>query len=238
MDLDLGRTAWVDKILEFLDQYLGAFESSVLVMRARQNGLEVPVIDSIPPPSPSVYLDSIDVHNQTQSAVAESFLAETTPALDEEEEVEDLGDRLKRLSLPGLTSVEQIKLLAIVNTMNKVHEHGHSMDALSTRFIQKMHLQNFAARISTGTAATDSMKFKEFSMAFHSDSQVHLVKFCQQFYGDKIRWKEASTIGLGYWIQSIQLLRSAVETMARNQYMYPVRGDCMNRIMAWLIQIV
>ncbi|KAK7207073.1 RAVE protein 1 C terminal-domain-containing protein [Myxozyma melibiosi] len=129
-----------------------------------------------------------------------------------EKVAENLSDYLKRLSLPYLTSHQQISLTAMVEAMGQVEEHRRSLDENGIRYFLAFRL--FVLHRDSML----QMPYRDHTWAFHSESQEILVDLVSRSFNGRMTWQQAKETGIFMWLKSQDALQQQFENMARIIY--------------------
>ncbi|KAI8610245.1 RAVE protein 1 C terminal-domain-containing protein [Chytriomyces sp. MP71] len=127
----------------------------------------------------------------------------------------------ERIMLPHLSKQDQSRLFAIMSSFVQVEQQKRSIDENGARFV-------FFARLfiaTEKTTDTSALSNRDISWAFYSDSQDFLVDFLNQSFGGKPLWKDARSLGMGYWLRSSDAMKRQIESIARNHYMSKEEKD-------------
>ena len=138
-----------------------------------------------------------------QSAPDESSLNGSTVAISEGVVVE-LNERLAQVSVPYLTSQNQIHLANIVECVALAEKHRRSMDQNAMRFYVffRQHILLKARR----SARSQGVTWREIAWAQHSNSQDILVDLVAKNYQSRILWNHAKETGMFMWLIDIDTL--------------------------------
>ena len=120
---------------------------------------------------------------------------------------------LTDITLSKLTRPEQMALLAAVTAFTQTRSQYQSLDRCAFQFLISLKMTTFLQKFKLHSALDSS----DFAWAIQSESQEALVKAA--FSQAQPSWELARSTGMGYWIKSLTLLRSTVETIAQATYM-------------------
>ncbi|TPX31320.1 hypothetical protein SmJEL517_g05345 [Synchytrium microbalum] len=132
--------------------------------------------------------------------------------------VRHLMELIQTTSLPDISNVDQMRLSAVLETLLEVERRNRALDANGVRFVLGFRLFTFLSKMMPSVRQNE-LKSREFVWAFYSDSQDVLVDYVSQTMGGKLLWHDFKTLGMGYWVRNIELLRRQIEILARNHYM-------------------
>ncbi|CAJ0825977.1 9445_t:CDS:10 [Entrophospora sp. SA101] len=143
-----------------------------------------------------------------------------------QEVAEFLSEKLKSISLPDLSHVEQAQLLALVDTIIQVESQKRSLDENGVRYVLFMRRYHYLHRSKLTSAISSSeLSFRDMAWALHSESQDLLIEYSTMASGGKFFWKDARVHGIFLWIRNIDTIRQQMEIIARNHYMAKEERD-------------
>ncbi|KAJ3333967.1 regulator of (H+)-ATPase in vacuolar membrane [Blyttiomyces sp. JEL0837] len=131
---------------------------------------------------------------------------------------EFLREYLTRKSLPHLSHIDQMRLLAFMDTIVQLEGQKRSLDDNGARFVLYAKIFLFGQK-SFPASHLPNLSNRDIAWAFYSDSQDNLVDFVSQSFGGKPLWKDVRALGMGFWLRNLETLKKQVEAIARNQYM-------------------
>lgn len=123
-----------------------------------------------------------------------------------------LIEYLTKVSLPYLTSHQQISLVSIIEGLGQVEEQRYSLDENGIRYLLAFRL--FILHRDT----MNYMPYRDHNWAFHSKSQEILVDLVTRTYSAKMTWTQARECGIFMWLNSLDSAKQHFETMARTIY--------------------
>ncbi|KAL8709370.1 MAG: hypothetical protein Q9220_005864 [cf. Caloplaca sp. 1 TL-2023] len=127
-----------------------------------------------------------------------------------------LRETLAIVSLPHLSSREQLHLVDVMECISTVERHRRSMDDNATRYLL------FFRHHMIGRAQTlmgrPGLAYREIIWAFHSGSQDILIDMTSRQYNGRMLWEHARECGMFMWITDLAALRAQFEVIARNEY--------------------
>eukprot|EP00118_Oscarella_pearsei_P012894 m.98391 g.98391 ORF g.98391 m.98391 type:complete len:2816 (+) comp36982_c1_seq1:67-8514(+) len=154
--------------------------------------------------------------------------------------------QLSQLQLPGLSSADQIRLLAVAETIASTQggfsfQHhtalasasgaGYasistadtsSIDDCGLRYL--LSLRHFSCLLRSLPPAQRSRAFSkglstsDFAWAFHSDAEEELLSMVPALQRDDPTWAELKAVGVGWWVRSGDRLRRIVEKVAKARF--------------------
>ncbi|MEQ2199428.1 hypothetical protein XENOCAPTIV_027258, partial [Xenoophorus captivus] len=141
-------------------------------------------------------------HGSSQTdAYDELFHAHNTPDLDplnnEQEETGNkvLSSHLLHSSLPGLTRMEQMSLMALADT-------------IATTSTDLKDNQDKSKGLSTC----------QYAWAFHSEAEEELLNMLPALQKGETTWAELRAMGVGWWLRSTNKLRRCIEKVAKASF--------------------
>ncbi len=99
------------------------------------------------------------------------------------------------------------------------------MDDNAIRYLLAARFRLYLLKASP-LQAKDDLSNRDMLWAFHSESQERLLDACSALYSDRMHWKDARALGIGLWVQKMDVLQRFIEKIARNQFMYPSGSAC------------
>ena len=144
-----------------------------------------------------------------------------------------LQENLTHIALPHISSLDQIHLAGILETVAAVEKHRKLMDNLAMRYL--LIFRQHMLRKGEDPAIRVEISWREIVWAFHSVSQDILVDLVSRQFQGKMQWQHARESGMFMWITDISALvsqktssgayqnssylqRAQFEVVARNEY--------------------
>lgn len=115
-----------------------------------------------------------------------------------------LNDILAKISIPQLSSLEQIRLADIVECVATVERHRRSMDDNAARYL--LFFRQHMLRKSQAPSKQVSITWREIVWAFHSVSQDILVDLVSRQFHGKMLWEHARESGVFMWMTDLAAL--------------------------------
>lgn len=115
-----------------------------------------------------------------------------------------LNDNLAKISIPQLSSSEQILLADIVECVATVERHRRSMDDNAARYL--LFFRQHMLRKGQAPSEQVSITWREIVWAFHSESQDILVDLVSRQYHGKMLWEHARESGVFMWMTDLTAL--------------------------------
>lgn len=158
------------------------------------------------------------------------------------------GQSLSRLlthtHLPGLSSLDQMHLLALADTVANFNtdfsekfssDHGksvgkditgnaisESLDDCGLRFLLAMKHFTYLLRClplnQRALFQKQGIGTSNIVWAFHSESEEELLNLIPSYSKGDLRWSTLKDLGVGYWLKNVNTLRFCVEKLAKSAY--------------------
>ncbi|KAL8670977.1 MAG: hypothetical protein Q9168_004508 [Polycauliona sp. 1 TL-2023] len=133
-----------------------------------------------------------------------------------EEVAVSLKATLSKISVPQLSSQEQLHLTDMVDCVSTVIKHQRSMDENAMRYL--LFFRQHMIRRSQVPPNRASVTYREIVWAYHSGSQDILVDLTSRQFEGRMLWADAKRCGLFMWMNDVNALRAQFEVIARNEY--------------------
>uniref|UniRef100_A0A8C1VG41 Dmx-like 2 n=1 Tax=Cyprinus carpio TaxID=7962 RepID=A0A8C1VG41_CYPCA len=142
------------------------------------------------------------------------------------EHAQVLSSHLMHSSLPGLTPLEQMFLVALADTVATtsaeyicVSAGGEALDECGLRYLLAMRLHTC---LLTSLPPLYRMQLLHqgvstchFAWAFHSEAEEEMLNLIPAMQRGDPQWSELRAVGVGWWIRNINTLRRIVEKVAK-----------------------
>ncbi|XP_052438398.1 dmX-like protein 2 isoform X2 [Carassius gibelio] len=146
------------------------------------------------------------------------------------EHAQVLSSHLMHSSLPGLTPLEQMFLVALADTVattsaevagptDKQYAGGEALDECGLRYLLAMRLHTC---LLTSLPPLYRMQLLHqgvstchFAWAFHSEAEEEMLNMIPAMQRGDPQWSELRAVGVGWWIRNINTLRRIVEKVAK-----------------------
>lgn len=115
-----------------------------------------------------------------------------------------LNEKIANLSIPYLSSQEQVYLADIVECVATAEKHRRSMDDNATRYL--VFFRQHILRKAQEPESQLSITWREIAWAFHSGSQDILVDLVSRHFESKLLWEHAKESGMCMWITDLSAL--------------------------------
>ncbi|KAL8784259.1 MAG: hypothetical protein Q9213_004081 [Squamulea squamosa] len=127
-----------------------------------------------------------------------------------------LTTNLNSLSVPHLSSQDQMHLKDMVECVSTVTTQQRSMDDNATRYL--LFFRQHMIRKHQATSNHAIFTYREIVWAYHSGSQDILVDLTSRQFGGRMLWENAKECGLFMWMSDLTSLTLQFEMVARNEY--------------------
>nr|XP_055029707.1 dmX-like protein 2 isoform X3 [Misgurnus anguillicaudatus] len=146
------------------------------------------------------------------------------------EHAQVLSSHLMHSSLPGLTRLEQMFLVALADTvattsaevagpMEKQYSGGEALDECGLRYLLAMRLHTCLLTslppLYRLQLLHQGVSTCHFAWAFHSEAEEEMLNMIPAMQRGDPQWSELRAVGVGWWIRNINTLRRMVEKVAK-----------------------
>ncbi|KAJ8285262.1 hypothetical protein GJAV_G00024780 [Gymnothorax javanicus] len=177
------------------------------------------------PPGEGDLLDS----DQEEEAPKVIDLSQYGPTFFGPDHAQVLSSHLLHSSLPGLTRMEQMSLMALADTIATTStdiresqgkgQGGETLDECGLKFLLAVRLHTF---LSTSLPPAhraqllhQGLSTSHFAWAFHSEAEEELLNTLPALQKEDPSWAELRAMGLGWWLRSTHKLRRCMEKVAK-----------------------
>ena len=149
---------------------------------------------------------------------AEAQAAGAAAAEEEEDQVQQLIGLLGQVSLPGLSSAQQMQLVVVLQTFGEFQAKPDALDTCALRYLVQVKLrQHQVHTMSAEDRDKARLSSSSFAWAFQSDTQDALCDMHLANPADVV-WPNIRNVGMPYWIKTVKLLRDVAERIAKQQF--------------------
>uniref|UniRef100_A0A2K6LS88 DmX-like protein 1 n=1 Tax=Rhinopithecus bieti TaxID=61621 RepID=A0A2K6LS88_RHIBE len=128
-------------------------------------------------------------------------LSQYSPTYFGPEHAQVLSGHLLHSSLPGLSRMEQMSLMALADTIATTStDIGESRDRSQAYRAQLLH---------------QGLSTSHFAWAFHSVAEEELLNMLPAMQKDDPTWSELRAMGVGWWVRNTRILRKCIEKVAK-----------------------
>ncbi|XP_052011882.1 dmX-like protein 1 isoform X3 [Apodemus sylvaticus] len=158
-------------------------------------------------------------------------LSQYSPTYFGPEHAQVLSGHLLHSSLPGLTRMEQMSLMALADTIATTStdigesrdrsQGGETLDECGLKFLLAVRLHTFlttslpAYRAQLLHQGDFGLSTGHYAWAFHSVAEEELLNMLPAMQKDDTTWSELRAMGVGWWVRSARILRRCIEKVAK-----------------------
>ncbi|XP_005376601.1 PREDICTED: dmX-like protein 1 isoform X2 [Chinchilla lanigera] len=155
-------------------------------------------------------------------------LSQYSPTYFGPEHAQVLSGHLLHSSLPGLSRMEQMSLMALADTIATTStdigesrdrsQGGETLDECGLKFLLAVRLHTFLTTSLPGYRAQllhQGLSTSHFAWAFHSVAEEELLNMLPAMQKDDPTWSELKAMGVGWWVRNIRILRKCIEKVAK-----------------------
>uniref|UniRef100_A0A8C5PMH0 Dmx like 2 n=1 Tax=Leptobrachium leishanense TaxID=445787 RepID=A0A8C5PMH0_9ANUR len=144
-----------------------------------------------------------------------------------------LSSHLMRSSLPGLTRLEQMFLVALADTVattstelgesrSNNYSGGDNLDECGLRYLLAMRLHTCLLTslppLYRLQLLHQGLSTCHFAWAFHSEAEEELINMIPAIQRGDPQWSELRAMGIGWWVRNINTLRRCIEKVAKASF--------------------
>ncbi|XP_055017925.1 dmX-like protein 1 [Boleophthalmus pectinirostris] len=176
-------------------------------------------------------LDTLE-NDQEETGNKVIDLSQYSPTYFGPEHAQILSSHLLHSSLPGLTRMEQMSLMALADTIATTstdlkdcqdkNKGGETLDECGLKFLLAVRLHTF---LSTSLPPAYRLQLRRqglstchYAWAFHSDAEEELLNMLPALQKDEPTWPELRSMGVGWWLRSTNKLRRCIEKVAKSTF--------------------
>uniref|UniRef100_A0A8C6ZGE6 Dmx like 1 n=1 Tax=Nothoprocta perdicaria TaxID=30464 RepID=A0A8C6ZGE6_NOTPE len=156
-------------------------------------------------------------------------LSQYSPTYFGPEHAQVLSRHLLHSSLPGLTRMEQMSLMALADTIATTstdigesrdrNQGGETLDECGLKFLLAVRLHTFLTTslppVHRAQLVHQGLSTSHFAWAFHSVAEEELLSMLPAMQKGEPTWSELRAMGIGWWVRSIRSLRKCMEKVAK-----------------------
>ncbi|XP_019410499.1 PREDICTED: dmX-like protein 1 isoform X3 [Crocodylus porosus] len=145
------------------------------------------------------------------------------------EHAQVLSRHLLHSSLPGLTRMEQMSLMALADTIATTstdigesrdrNQGGETLDECGLKFLLAVRLHTFLTTslppVHRAQLLHQGLSTSHFAWAFHSVAEEELLNMLPAMQKGDPTWSELRAMGVGWWVRNIHTLRRCIEKVAK-----------------------
>ncbi|XP_023368466.1 dmX-like protein 1 [Otolemur garnettii] len=155
-------------------------------------------------------------------------LSQYSPTYFGPEHAQVLSGHLLHSSLPGLSRMEQMSLMALADTIATTstdigesrdrNQGGETLDECGLKFLLAVRLHTFLTTSLPAYRAQllhQGLSTSHFAWAFHSVAEEELLNMLPAMQKDDPTWSELRAMGVGWWVRNTRVLRKCIEKVAK-----------------------
>ncbi|XP_076218684.1 dmX-like protein 1 isoform X8 [Aptenodytes patagonicus] len=156
-------------------------------------------------------------------------LSQYSPTYFGPEHAQVLSRHLLHSSLPGLTRMEQMSLMALADTISTTstdigesrdrNQGGETLDECGLKFLLAVRLHTFLTTslppVHRAQLLHQGLSTSHFAWAFHSVAEEELLSMLPAVQKGDPTWSELRAMGIGWWVRNIHSLRKCIEKVAK-----------------------
>uniref|UniRef100_A0A8D0TW41 Dmx like 2 n=1 Tax=Sus scrofa TaxID=9823 RepID=A0A8D0TW41_PIG len=178
--------------------------------------------------------DDIDLEPEKRENKSKVInLSQYGPAYFGQEHARVLSSHLMHSSLPGLTRLEQMFLVALADTVattsteldenrDKSHSGRDTLDECGLRYLLAMRLHTCLLTslppLYRVQLLHQGVSTCHFAWAFHSEAEEELINMIPAIQRGDPQWSELRAMGIGWWVRNINTLRRCIEKVAKASF--------------------
>nr|XP_044990389.1 dmX-like protein 1 isoform X2 [Jaculus jaculus] len=179
----------------------------------------------IPALMPDVHMLETDEENTKPKVID---LSQYCPTYFGPEHAQVLSSHLLHSSLPGLSRMEQMSLMALADTIATTStdigesrdrsQGGETLDECGLKFLLAVRLHTFLTTSLPAYRAQllhQGLSTGHFAWAFHSVAEEELLNMLPAMQKDDPTWSELRAMGVGWWVRNTCILRKCIEKVAK-----------------------
>ncbi|KAM9253350.1 dmX-like protein 1 isoform 1-T1 [Dugong dugon] len=158
-------------------------------------------------------------------------LSQYSPTYFGPEHAQVLSGHLLHSSLPGLSRMEQMSLMALADTIATTStdigesrdksQGGETLDECGLKFLLAVRLHAFLTTSLPAYRAQllhQGLSTSHFAWAFHSVAEEELLNMLPAMQKDDPTWSELRAMGVGWWVRNTRNLRRCIEKVAKASF--------------------
>ncbi|XP_069043344.1 dmX-like protein 1 isoform X6 [Lepisosteus oculatus] len=181
--------------------------------------------------APSLATDDFDLIDSEQEGTKPKVidLSQYSPTYFGPEHAQVLSSHLLHSSLPGLTRLEQMSLMALADTIATTstdigesqdkNKGGETLDECGLKFLLAVRLHTFLLTslppAHRAQLLRQGLSTCHFAWAFHSEAEEELLNMLPAMQKGDPTWSELRAMGIGWWVRNTNTLRRSIEKVAK-----------------------
>ncbi|XP_053277772.1 dmX-like protein 1 isoform X2 [Pleuronectes platessa] len=160
-------------------------------------------------------------------------LSQYSPTYFGPEHAQVLSSHLLHSSLPGLTCMEQMSLMALADTIASTStdlkgsqgksKGGETLDECGLKFLLAVRLHTFLSTslppAHRAQLLRQGLSTCHYAWAFHSEAEEELMNMLPALQKGETTWPELRSMGVGWWLRSTNKLRRCIEKVAKASFL-------------------
>ncbi|KAL8203496.1 UNVERIFIED_CONTAM: DmX-like protein 1 [Gekko kuhli] len=156
-------------------------------------------------------------------------LSQYSPTYFGPEHAQVLSRHLLHSSLPGMTRIEQMSLMALADTIATTstdigesrdkNQGGETLDECGLKFLLAVRLHTFLTTslppAHRAQLLHQGLSSSHFAWAFHSVAEEELLTMLPAMQKGDPTWSELRAMGVGWWLRNTHSLRRCIEKVAK-----------------------
>ncbi|KAM9329747.1 LOW QUALITY PROTEIN: dmX-like protein 1 [Gastrophryne carolinensis] len=180
---------------------------------------------------PTIASDELNISDSEEESTKPQVidLSQYGPTYFGPEHSKVLCKHLLHSSLPGLTRIEQMSLMALADTIATTStdigesrdrsKGGETLDECGLKFLLAVRLHTFLATSLPPAYRTQlthqGLSTSHFAWAFHSVAEEELLATLPAMQKGDPTWAELRAMGAGWWLRNTNTLRTCIEKVAK-----------------------
>ncbi|XP_049618495.1 dmX-like protein 1 isoform X2 [Syngnathus scovelli] len=174
-------------------------------------------------------LDPLEQDEQEEAGNKVIDLSQYSPTYFGPEHAQVLSSSLLHSSLPGLTRMEQMSLMALADTIATTStdlkdnqdrsKGGETLDDCGLKFLLAVRLHTFLSTslplAHRAQLLRQGLSTCHYAWAFHSEAEEELLHMLPALHQGEPTWPELRSMGVGWWLRSTNKLRRCIEKVAK-----------------------
>ncbi|KAG7489192.1 dmX 1 isoform X1 [Solea senegalensis] len=171
-------------------------------------------------------------NNQEETGNKVIDLSQYSPTYFGPEHAQVLSSHLLHSSLPGLTRLEQMSLMALADTIATTStdlndsqdksKGGETLDECGLKFLLAVRLHTFLSTslppAHRAQLLRQGLSTCHYAWAFHSEAEEELLNMLPALQKGEPTWPELRSMGVGWWLRSNNKLRRCIEKVAKASF--------------------
>ncbi|XP_071611366.1 dmX-like protein 2 [Heliangelus exortis] len=177
--------------------------------------------------------DFIDFEPEKESKSKVINLSQYGPTHFGREHASVLSSHLMHSSLPGLTRLEQMLLVALADTVamtsteldqnrDKNYSGKGTLDECGLRYLLALRLHTCLLTslppLYRAQLLHQGLSTCHFAWAFHSEAEEELINMIPAIQKGDPQWSDLRAMGIGWWVRNINTLRRCIEKVAKASF--------------------